>query len=120
MKKSRIEILSFFNKSKSGKSYLQIVGDQMYLISEAIMAMVIAGDVESLTFEKDGELLGTVLADPAVPGVFKKEFDTLRPNKIEESAIAKLAKANAIIEKAAGVDQAALKAALEIADSITF
>ena len=56
MKKSRIELLSLFNKSKSGKSYLQIVGNQMLLVSEAIMNMVKAGDIESLTFEKDGEL----------------------------------------------------------------
>lgn len=122
MKKSRIELLALFNKSKSGKSYLQIVGDQMFLVSEAIMEMVKSGKIDSLTFAKDGELLSeTEPADPTKPdGPKKKEFDTFRPTVIEESAVEKLSKVAAIVEAGDKIDMEKFNQYMTMAGTITF
>lgn len=102
MKYSAKFILAMFNRSKSGKSWIYVDGDTMYVISDAVYNMIKNGDLVEVEFASGGDLNnedGTLA------------FHTMKVKDWTESLASRAQAANKVIAAAESFDQAKYDAA---------
>lgn len=93
-----------FNASKSGKSYIYVDGNKMYVISVTVYNMVKSGQISEVEFAEGGDLKnddGTLA------------FNTMKVKDWTESVTAKLSRVTAEIEAIEAFDADRYAAAQE-------
>ena len=113
MKYSAKQIIVLFNKSKSGKSYINVSDNLMTIIPATVYEMCKAGEIEEVETEAGADMMDET--DPA-----KVAFKTEKVKTFTESALARLEKGKRFVEAAAGFDPEAFAKALATANTITF
>lgn len=108
MKKTRAEILALFNRSTSGKSFINIADGIMFIITLALYEMVKSNDVVEVEFVEDGGTLDLTATDGTVSKV-----KTAKVKTFTESRLVKLRTANEFIAEASKFDEAAYAAAMK-------
>lgn len=97
------------NKSKSGRSFVLVTDGKMLVISETVFNKCVAGEINEVEFEANGEV---TLADGTnMPSYAVKDYT--------DSAMGKLKLGQQLAAYAEGVDQAKVAAALALANTIT-
>jgi hypothetical protein len=113
MKYSAKQIIVLFNKSKSGKSYINVSGDVMTIVPATVYDMCKNGEIEEVEVEAGEPLMDETDNTKVV-------FNTMKVKSFSESALAKLEKAKRFMIAAEGFDSAKFTEIMKMADAITF
>lgn len=103
-------IIAMFNKSKSGKSWIYVDNQTMYVISDSVYNMVKNGEITEIEFAAGGELKND---DGSLA------FNTMKVKDWTESLASRAAAANKVIEAAESFDQAKYDAAKKKLEGLT-
>jgi len=103
-------IIAMFNKSKSGKSWIYVDGQKMYILSDAVYHMARLGDIVDILFSPAGDLKND---DGSVA------FNTWRVKDWTESMTSKLRARMEEVEAIEAFDQERFNAAQAKLEGLT-
>lgn len=108
-KKSSAEVIALFNASTSGKSFIKVEGDTMFMVSKAVHNMCVEGKIKDIEFVAGQDLMDR---DDAT----KVAFKTMNVKGFTPSATSVMAEKAALCVAYSNIDESILEKAQALAN----